>query len=106
MIKAKLDYESREYLVGHRYSRGLDENYDRTSEEDRLTEYLKAVDYLTINEENRLKLQVAEQQNTITQVQEMARQIELIKNVIQTDQAQVRRIRSSPDFRKKLLQKG
>jgi hypothetical protein len=106
MIKAKLDYEAREYLVGHRYSRGLDENYDRTSEEDRLQEYLKAVDLLTINEENRLRLQVAEQQSTLTQVQELAEQIELIKNVIQTDQAQVRKVRTSPDFKKKLLQKG
>ncbi|MGH9987328.1 MAG: tyrosine-type recombinase/integrase, partial [Nitrososphaeraceae archaeon] len=106
MIKAKLDYEAREYLVGHRYSRGLDENYDRTSEEDRLKEFLKAVNNLTINEENRLRLQVAEQQSTLTQVQELAEQIELIKNVIQGDQAQVRKIRSSPDFKKKLLQKG
>jgi integrase len=55
MIKAKVDYSSREYLVGHRHSRGLDVSYDRTSEEDRLQEYLKAVDLLTINPENRLK---------------------------------------------------
>ena len=57
MIKAKLDYGSREYLVGHRYSRGLDINYDRTTEEDRVSEYLKAID-LTINPENRLKRQI------------------------------------------------
>jgi integrase len=55
MIKAKVDYSSREYLVGHKYSRGLDASYDRTTEEDRLSEYLKAVDYLTIHSENRLK---------------------------------------------------
>ena len=58
MIKAKMDYESREYLVGHRHSRGLDENYDRTSVEDRLSEYLKAVNLLTISEEHRLKEKV------------------------------------------------
>jgi len=34
-IKAKVDYNAREYLVGHKYSRGLDQNYDRTPEEDR-----------------------------------------------------------------------
>jgi hypothetical protein len=39
-------------------SRGLDVNYDRTSEEDRLAEYLKAVDLLTINSENRLKKKI------------------------------------------------
>jgi len=58
MIKAKMDYASREYLVGHKHSRGLDRNYDRTTEEDRLQEYLKAVDLLTINNENRRKLQI------------------------------------------------
>jgi hypothetical protein len=60
MIKAKVDYDAREYLVGHRGSRGLDANYDRTSAEDRLAEYLKSVDLLTINEENRLKAKVNE----------------------------------------------
>lgn len=58
MIKAKVDYSAREYLVGHKHSRGLDVNYDRTTEEDRLQEYLKAVDLLTINSEHRLKLQI------------------------------------------------
>ncbi|MGH9926598.1 MAG: site-specific integrase, partial [Nitrososphaeraceae archaeon] len=58
MIKAKLDYTTREYLVGHRISRGLGVNYDRTTEEDRLQEYLKAVDLLTINSENRLKRKI------------------------------------------------
>jgi hypothetical protein len=58
MKLAKVDWGDREYLVGHRHSRGLDENYDRTDESDRLQEYLKAVDLLTINEENRLKTKV------------------------------------------------
>lgn len=58
MIKAKVDYNTREYLAGHRQSRGLDVNYDRTSEEDRLQEYLKAIDLLTINPENRLKIKI------------------------------------------------
>ena len=42
----------------HRHSRGLDVNYDRTTEEDRLQEYLKAIDLLTINLENRLKTKI------------------------------------------------
>lgn len=58
MIKARVDYDTREYLVGHRRSRGLGVNYDRTTEEDRLTEYLKVVDLLTINSENRLKIKI------------------------------------------------
>lgn len=60
MIKAKLDYSSREYIVGHKVSRGLDVNYDRTSEEDRLAEYAKAIDLLTISPEHRLKKKVSE----------------------------------------------
>jgi integrase len=58
MIKAKVDYGVREYLVGHKHSRGLDVNYDRTTEEDRLSEFIKAVDVLTINSEHRLKQQI------------------------------------------------
>jgi integrase len=65
MKKAQLDFSDREYLVGHKGSRGLDVNYDRTSEEDRLQEYLKAMELLTISPENRLRKQVAEQEHTI-----------------------------------------
>jgi integrase len=65
MKKAKVDFNDREALVGHRRSRGLDLNYDRTTEEERLQEFLKAMDLLTISPENRLRKQVAEQQHTI-----------------------------------------
>jgi hypothetical protein len=40
--------------VGHKYSGGLDVNYDRTTEEDRLAQYLLSIELLTINSENRL----------------------------------------------------
>ena len=45
-------------FMGH--SIGLDDNYFKPSENDVLQEYLKAVDYLTINQENRLKRKVKE----------------------------------------------
>jgi hypothetical protein len=45
-------------FMGH--SIGLDDNYFKPSENDVLEEYLVAVDWLTINEENRLKKQVKE----------------------------------------------
>jgi integrase len=113
MKKAQMDFSDREYLVGHKVSRGLDINYDRTSEEDRLLEYLKALDFLTISPENRLRKQVAEQENTIKvqlvesnqRVEELKKQIEMIQQVMQKDQAQVRKIRASPGFKEK-LQKG
>jgi integrase len=63
MIKAKVDFSAREYMVGHKVSRGLDVNYDRTTEEDRLQEYLKAADLLTINPENRLRLKIEQMQS-------------------------------------------
>lgn len=111
MKKAQLDFSDREYLVGLKVSQGLDINYDRTNEEDRLQEYLKAMDLLTISPENRLRKQVVEQEHTIKiqlaesnrQVLELKKQIERIQNVILQDQAQVRKIRSSPGFKEKLM---
>jgi integrase len=67
MIKAKMDYTSREFIVGHKVSRGLDVSYDRTSEQDRLSEYLKAMDLLTISPENRLRQELADSRKTINQ---------------------------------------
>ena len=43
-------------LLGHKI--GLASAYYRPSEDEMLNEYLKAVDNLTINEENRLKRKV------------------------------------------------
>lgn len=51
--------------VGHKYSRGLDVNYDRTSEDDRLQEYLKAMDLLTISPENRLRKEIHDKDQII-----------------------------------------
>jgi hypothetical protein len=62
-----LDFSDREFLVGHKYSRGLDVNYDRTSEEDRLQEYLKAMDLLTISPENRLRKELHDKDQIINQ---------------------------------------
>lgn len=62
-IKAKVDYNAREYLCGHRLPRE-DPSYDRTSEQDRLSEYTKVIDLLTISPENRLRRRVAEQEST------------------------------------------
>jgi integrase len=92
MKNTKVDFNDREYLVGHRHSRGLDVNYDRTTEEDRLQEYLKAMDLLTISPENRLRKQVAEQEHTIQvrmaekdkQIEEMMRKQEQFEQLIQS----------------------
>ncbi len=53
MGRSKMDSEIREMLVGHKLGvRGV---YLKYGEADRLNEYLKAVDHLTVNQENTLK---------------------------------------------------
>ena len=58
LIYADVRPAIKELFMGH--SIGLDDNYFKPSENDVLEEYLTAVDWLTINEENRLKKQVKE----------------------------------------------
>jgi len=58
--KSKVNYNSREYVVGHRHSRGLDVHYDRMTEEDRLIEYTKAIPLLTIDPLTKLQTKVKE----------------------------------------------
>jgi integrase len=90
-IKAKVDYNAREYLAGHRLPRD-DPSYDRTSEEDRLSEYAKVIDSLTISPENKLRERVAEQEYTIQhkltekdrQIEEMMRKQEQFEQLIQS----------------------
>jgi integrase len=58
LIYADVKPAIKEMFMGH--SIGLDDHYFKPGENDVLEEYLKAVDYLTINEENRLKKKVKE----------------------------------------------
>jgi integrase len=55
MGRSRMDSEIREMLAGHKL--GIKGLYLKYGEQDRLTEYLKAVDFLTINQENRLKVE-------------------------------------------------
>ena len=92
MEQSDMKYEAREYLLGHKTSRGLDKNYLRLSVEDRLNEYLKAMDLLTISPENRLRKQIAEHEHTIQvqmtekdkQIEEMMRKQEQFEQLIQS----------------------
>ena|SRR5438105_1001618 len=58
MAKTKVDPEIREKLVGHNI--GMAEHYIRYDQQNTLAEYIKAVDLLAINEENRLTRKVDE----------------------------------------------
>jgi len=73
MIRAKVNPEAREMLLGH--SIGLSNSYYRPDTNEILTEYLKAVDLLTINEENRLKRKVEKLSSDADQIKMMREQI-------------------------------
>jgi integrase len=55
-VDSKINPEIREMLLGHKI--GLASAYYRPTEQDMYEEYMKAVNSLTINEENRLKIKV------------------------------------------------
>jgi integrase len=58
LVRAKVNPEIREILLGH--SIGLSGSYYRPDNNEILEEYLRAVDFLTINEEHRLRRKVNE----------------------------------------------
>jgi hypothetical protein len=70
LVRAKVNIAIKEKLLGH--SIKLDDNYLRLNDDEVLQEYLKAVDYLTINNEHRLQRKIVE----LTQKQD---DIELMK---------------------------
>ena len=59
MIRSKVNPEAREMLLGH--SIGLSNSYYKPDANEILQEYLKAIDLLTINEENRLRIKIETQ---------------------------------------------
>ena len=69
LVRAKVNPLMKEVLLGHRT--GLEDNYFRPQTEEVLEEYLKAVNLLTINEENRLRLKVEELINDQDEIQLM-----------------------------------
>jgi integrase len=72
----------KEMLMGH--SVGLDNSYFRPTEKQLLTEYLKAVNELTINEENRLRTRVAKLEVEKSQIEALAYELEQVKKAIKT----------------------
>jgi integrase len=60
--RAQVDYPTREYLIGHKLP-GQEPSYNRMTEEDRLVEYMKAAQLLTIRSESRLEQQIQELQS-------------------------------------------
>jgi integrase len=78
MIRSKVNPEAREMLLGH--SIQLGDSYYRPLPEELLNEYLKAVDSLTINEENRLKRKVETLTIRKEKLDELAQTVEMVKS--------------------------
>ena len=68
--RAHIDYPTREYLIGHRLP-GQEPSCNRMTEEDRLSEYVKAIPLLTIDPNQRLHTKINELETG--QKQEIAR---------------------------------
>ena len=64
-------------LLGH--SIGLAAAYYKPTENEMLDEYMKAVDNLTINPENRLRRKVEKLEVEKSQIDSLAKEIELLK---------------------------
>lgn len=77
MQRSKLDKTIREMLVGH--STGLDAAYYKPQDEEILQEYLKALDLLSISNENRLQKQVDHYKLREDQLSEIASRLDIIE---------------------------
>jgi integrase len=80
LVNSKLNPEIREMLLGHKI--GLASCYYRPTDEEMLTEYMKAVNNLTINEENRLKMKIEKLEVERSQFETLASKIEAIEKKI------------------------
>lgn len=80
LINAKINPETREMLLGHKI--GLASCYYRPTEEEMYAEYEKAIDYLTINEENRLRKKVEKLEIEKSQLDFLARRLEAVERKI------------------------
>ena len=81
-LNAKMDIIKRRMLEGH--SVGIDDYYCKPSEEDLQEEYMKGVDNLTINPENRLKRKVEKFEIEKGSYEDLAKEIAEIRRAIKS----------------------
>ena len=77
--RAKVDYLDKEDMMGHKV--GLEKHYERYNEEDfeRFPEYQKAIPFLTISDEERIRLEnekLKEEKSEITKITEKSKMYE------------------------------
>ena len=78
LVEADLKTELRWLLEGHNL-KGNDSNYVRVSEKRLQQEYEKAINHLTINEENRLKKKIEVLEVEKSKIELIAEDVELLK---------------------------
>jgi hypothetical protein len=91
-IESDMNIVSKELLMGHKQSLGLEKSYYRPTNDKLLNEYLKVVDDLTINDENRLSKQV-QQLKTKNEDSEY-----VIKGTLQEKEEQIKSLEESVKF--------
>jgi len=79
-VNSNLNAEIREMMLGHKI--GLASCYYRPTVQEMLNEYLKAVNLLTINEENRLKLELKKVQVEKSQLETLKADFENFKKQV------------------------
>jgi integrase len=96
--KAHMAFTVREYLSGHRLP-NQDASYIRTTEEDRLAEYVKVIPFLTIDETQRLQDKVKDLEG------QQAQEIERLKTQLKGYEVeQARAIKQSHDISNQALE--
>ena len=83
LVESKVNPEIREMLLGHKI--GLASAYYRPTEEEMYAEYEKAIDNLTINEENRLRKKVEKLEVDKLEYEALAADIARIKKKVKID---------------------
>lgn len=86
MVQADLKGAAKEMLLGH--SIGMDDKYYRPTPAQLLEEYLKAVDLLTINEENRLRRKVEELTIRTSDISVLRNQMQELRDIVSNQRAQ------------------
>ena len=77
--RAKVDYLDKEDMMGHKV--GLEKHYERYQEEDfeRFPEYQKAIPFLTISDEERLRVANQKLESERTEIEKLKRDIAILK---------------------------
>jgi hypothetical protein len=82
LVDSKLNPEIREMLLGHKI--GLASAYYKPTVQEMLNEYLKAVDALTINEENRLRKKIEQVQIEKSQFEALKQDFDAFKKELRS----------------------